>query len=379
MHATVSSRLSAPFLADGSHLKRYLEGIDIKRKSLIEDLLIHDRVYIPTTDFLTAIGLIRILGENHFAHLLENKRIRFIRTRYVMAYGRGTDRDGTLLIIKTHGSNHLAAEVDTPKAIIAALRLAPDLTQVDRILEAVCRNTIEENHEEMLKEIMQSSFCDFKSSPLWKDSYNHKNNDLLNLPGIGKMTCRLGSEPEDSKQHAVDTLLAIARYNIDLLLAKKVDCRNISSSAPVQDMLDIKGKRHFDRREGLYRIFSIEKVPDFSRIDLQSVANFEALEEVASSRHAVNFRDWFHSVQSHNSEEVLQAYYELVTKTKWPTSLSGKILRFVTLTSLGLDGPMEALAGVADNFGVDWLCGAKSPKFFVDDVNKLTGTMIPKH
>ena len=71
MYKTIASRLTANFQVDGSHLNRYLMRQSTVQKSLLEDLVLHDQILIPTPDFLTADGLILIIGEKGMIDLLE--------------------------------------------------------------------------------------------------------------------------------------------------------------------------------------------------------------------------------------------------------------------------------------------------------------------
>jgi hypothetical protein len=78
MYRNIASRLTAHFQVDGSHLNRYLDRRSVVQKSLLEELVLHDQILIPTPDFLTADGLILITGEKGMIDLLESERFRFI-------------------------------------------------------------------------------------------------------------------------------------------------------------------------------------------------------------------------------------------------------------------------------------------------------------
>jgi len=98
MYKTIASRLSARFQVDGSHLQRYLGRISFIKKVILEELVLHDRIMIPTPDFLTADGLILILGERGMIELLESERVQFVRTRSVLGFVRGKGKDGGLAV-----------------------------------------------------------------------------------------------------------------------------------------------------------------------------------------------------------------------------------------------------------------------------------------
>jgi hypothetical protein len=87
--ATLSSRLTAFFNVDGGHLSRYIRRKATIANSLCEDVLLHDRVVIPTPDYLTACGLIQIVGERGVIELLEQGRLTFVRTKGLPCFVQG--------------------------------------------------------------------------------------------------------------------------------------------------------------------------------------------------------------------------------------------------------------------------------------------------
>jgi hypothetical protein len=97
MFRILAGNLSATFNLDGQHFDRYVANQTAIVRSLCDHLLLHDQIFILTQDYLTAAGLIRILGERAVLALLEEERIRFIRMRGAFGYVRGTGRDGRLL------------------------------------------------------------------------------------------------------------------------------------------------------------------------------------------------------------------------------------------------------------------------------------------
>jgi hypothetical protein len=75
MFKIMAGTLSATFNIDGRHLERFAERRASTVRSLCDHLLLHDQILIPTQDYLTAAGLVRILGEHNVIALLEEERI----------------------------------------------------------------------------------------------------------------------------------------------------------------------------------------------------------------------------------------------------------------------------------------------------------------
>src|SRR5215510_11932660 len=55
-------------------------------KSLIESILLYDKVVIPTQDFLSLAILVGVLGERAILDMLESDRIKFLRLKGALTY-----------------------------------------------------------------------------------------------------------------------------------------------------------------------------------------------------------------------------------------------------------------------------------------------------
>jgi hypothetical protein len=63
MLKVLAGNLSATFNLDGGHYARYVARKAQIAESLCENLLLHDQIVIPTHDYLTAAGLLHVLGQ----------------------------------------------------------------------------------------------------------------------------------------------------------------------------------------------------------------------------------------------------------------------------------------------------------------------------
>ena len=100
MSKSLAGDLSAIFNLDGRHLDRFLSRRTAVLRSLCDQLLLHDQILIPTQDYLTAAGLVRLIGENNLITLLEADKLRFLRVRGFFGYVRGTGADGRLVAMQ---------------------------------------------------------------------------------------------------------------------------------------------------------------------------------------------------------------------------------------------------------------------------------------
>lgn len=185
----------------------------------------------------------------------------------------------------------------------------------------------------------------------------------------------------EQKTHAVDTLLAITRSNIDCALAKEFECCSVSTDAPVIDLLNLKQRRLLSKTDGFYSLCEINDSPDLSQLNLKDSRVFEQIENLANADRAASFRKWFHSLASTDAVEVRKEFVALLKSQKWTSSLQGSFLKFLVFEIVGtiLPQPLRTAITAFDSVFSQWLSDGKSPKFFFDDLSKLSGTMVPKH
>lgn len=88
MLKVLAGDLSARFNLDGGHLQRYVHRPRTIMRSLCDQLILHDQILVPTHDYLTAAGLIRLLGERNVMSLLLTNQVRFVRLKGLFGYVR---------------------------------------------------------------------------------------------------------------------------------------------------------------------------------------------------------------------------------------------------------------------------------------------------
>ncbi|MGZ8180603.1 MAG: hypothetical protein ACXWT1_01450 [Methylobacter sp.] len=374
MHKTIASRLSARFQVDGSHLQRFLERSSLIKRAIIEDLVLHDRILIPTPDFLTADGLILILGERGMIDLLESERLQFVRTRSVLGFVRGKGKDGGLVVFSDPDRKR-PQDANLDESIEAGLRVIEGKIKEKKILtDLLLQNSINIETSEILEAVRRESILDFKESAIWNPRFSFPNPDLVALPGIQKMQAKVIGMNPDPLGAPIDTLLELASYNSDLYLAEKFECINASPFFPIGDYLRIKARRTDSQSDALWSLFEINDIPDFSDIDLTEEGKFSELHKVTLSLKAKSFRNWFHSRESLTEKDILKEYLAVIQEIPWTQKLPTRILRFITTTGLGFIPGVGQVASIVDSFIFDRAFRKKSPKFFIDDLRQLAKT-----
>ena len=376
IYKTISSRLTAFINIDGSHLNHYLERKPIIIKSLCEDLILHDQILIPARDYLTACGLILIIGEKGFIELLERDKLKFIRTRGAMGFASGKGPSELCNFYnqkKPHASNCPFEE-----AVELGLETIENrIKEKKKLHELIVQNSFPVESSEILKAVKHESVRDLKCTNLWRAQYESGNTHSIILPKKKEVTVEvLGTN--DPGKNIKTALLALATYNSDLYLAEKFECQNTSPFYSAGDLLDIKQERLLKNTgysDKLWKLIEIDGVPDLSQIDLAQDSNLSALLNVVSNKNVGDFRDWFHANHELNETELLQEYIGVLRQVPRIQSPLLKKLRFATTTITGLVPGLGHAVSLFDTFIVDRLFKGKSPKFFIDDLTNIRGSL----
>jgi hypothetical protein len=380
--------LTATFNLDGQHLHRYVQNRASIAETLCEQLILHDQVFIPTNDYLTAAGLIEILGEKNFIELIESNQLRFIRLRQVFGYVRGTGRDGSLIVF---GDPESSRPQDSPleasiKAGLSNVRAAlSDRPKLERIL---AESTACMESSRIIDDIREKTYSDLRKSSFWNDGYSYHRTNGLKLPGLEKNSVRVIGPGTDVMNNAVDALLSLAQANLELYLARQFECTSTSSASPIGDSLLLEQSRagsasRVRSTDELWSFLKIENVPNVAALSAVEPEKFLELIKLTRSRHAGSFRAWFAQSPNLSEKEMTARYIELLHDVPWFNKDLIKGVRFLITTAVGKLAEAKCIPlvgeamGAADVYGFDRL-RPPSPKYFVDDLKKFTGRIAPK-
>ena len=375
MYKTISSRLTAQFNVDGGHLQQYLDKKQIITKSFCEDLILHDQIFIPTQDYLTACGLILIIGEKGFIELLERDRLKFIRTRSGFGFisGNGSAEIG----IFRDPDDERPIDSSIEQSVSAGLSvISHNIKDKKKLHKCIVKNSIPIEWSEILKAIKKESIRDLKYTKTWSSIYESNNPSYILMPKSQKVNVRVIGPQFDPQRNISDTILALTQYNSDLFLANRFDCQNISPFYPIGDLLEIKNNRIVNETghtENLWTLFEVNGVPDLSKFVLTQESNITNLLKVSMNKDASDFREWFHKNQELNEKELLREYLDVLKQIPAIQKLPLKSLRFIITNATGFVPILGQLVGLFDSFIIEKLFNGKSPKFFIDDLTKATG------
>lgn len=377
MYSTISSRLTAHFNVDGNHLNRYLKRKRTIVKSFCEDLILHDQILIPTQDFLTVCGLVIILSESGLIKLLEMGKIKFIRTRHGFGFasGKGTAEIG----IFSDPQNKRPLDAPLDKSINAGLNVIDNLLiQRNLLFENIINNTFEIDWSTILKSVKQESVKDLKYTKLWNTSYESGNPNYIKFPKQDRVTVRVIGVEADPYRRIDDALLLLTLYNSDIFLANKFNCQNISPYFPIGDLLTLKQKRinnEYALSEKLWYLLKINGVPDMSVLDFSEGDYLNSLIEICDKNNAASFRNWFHEKKDCTENEIVKEYIGFLKQIPWYSKLPVKVLRFIITTSTGFIPVLGQATSLFDSFVFEKLFKNESPKYFIDDLTNVTGSI----
>jgi hypothetical protein len=189
MLKVLAGDLPATFNIDGQHLDRYVGRRESVARSLCDQLLLHDQILIPTQDYLTAAGLVRILGERNLLTLLEEEKLRFVRLRGFFGYARGTGQDGRLIaMVDPNRKMPNCAPID--ESIIAGLNENKGgYKEKKRLVSALIAGSHELELSTIVDATHKDAYGDLSQTALWKEEYRFSNPELLALPGMQGQLC----------------------------------------------------------------------------------------------------------------------------------------------------------------------------------------------
>jgi hypothetical protein len=382
MLRVLAGDLSATFNLDGMHLHRYVINKEDKVEKICEQLILHDQVLVPTNDFLTAVGLLEILGENTFIDLLESEQLRFIRLRQVFGYVRGSGRDGSLAVF---GDPENLRPQDSPieSSISAGLSNSRiSLRNREKISRLLAAGSLSMESASVVDGIREQTYSDFRKSAFWNSGYSYPRTTGLRLPGISKHEVRVLGPETDVIANPVDALLSLAQANIEGFLSQHFDCASTSSASPIGDSvaLKLKGQQRCGNRspDELWSFLKLEGIPDLAAVTCVEPDKFSDLLRLTRSRNCNEFRIWFAKNRHLSEMELCARYVELLHDVPWVNRAPIKALRFLITTVAGKWADAKGLLGVGevvgflDSFLADKLHG-NSPKYFVADLKTFQG------
>jgi hypothetical protein len=144
---------------------------------------------IPTQDYLTACGLILIVGENGFIELLEKDKLKFIRTRSGFGFISGKGPSEIAIFGDPRSQRPLDAPVE--QSVSLGLEVIKDrLKEIRKLKKIIVENSFSVEWAEILKQVKKEAVQDLKYTETWKSEYESNNpNYIIAIPPSTAKTC----------------------------------------------------------------------------------------------------------------------------------------------------------------------------------------------
>lgn len=344
---------------------------------LIESILLHDKVVVPTDDYLSLTAIVDVLGERAAIALMESGALSFLRPRGFLTYvGGGGGVLEANFPFRGDGTDATAVGADIPEAVswaLSGLTKRPD----DLVGRLAVENSTEVNLSKLRTEVANAAYSDFRLLP------GCCSIDPARIPGLtGKSVKILGGQSATSVNGHAEVVLALATAHLELRLMAGAAANDSATVTPIGHALRARQLRLGGTEESFAHLRELADVPDIAEAVLAKQINIETLTKLRASRAGSAFRAWFHDHSLGDSTDVARAYIDLLSKIPAGQTVAAKILRYVVTTGLGfipfVGGALGAAASAIDDFVVDKLTECSQPKFFIDEL-KLLGSEVRKN
>lgn len=373
--------------------KRYFNNKDILGH-LGSQLLLYNKIVIPTYDFGIVPILISWLGLDLFKDIIDSNTITFLRHRGLLGYiGNG---NGINLFEIHPGENkplHWAGEAmfgDIDKALeLQIINTLSGITSKERnnFLVKVLEHSkeVKYDNDTFMKDVVEESYLDVLKSPRYSfyvfNSGEKRKEDFINLrwlSGVGPDQLRvLGNEGRI--EDAVGLVLSIADINLQLLMSTQSDDADLFVPNRTDYLLTEKVRRVTQAEsllDGFISLLELTDIPDIRPAISNGDISFSKVWSIRNEGNAIKFREWLREANPKDSRELEKAYVALLDKDSLVNPIPGRLIRIGITTAAGLLPGIGGLIGgltadVVDSIFVErWLEGY-SPKLFFDEIRQL--------
>jgi hypothetical protein len=355
-------------------------------------LLLYDRVVIPTKDFGIIPMLIRWMGLNRFREELERGTFGFARPKSLLGYaGNGNGISG-FDIRPSEKSHHFEwwQEATFGSSLDRAIELqlqnqceSIGIKEHSKILQLIlaCSKPIDWDNPFFMKNIVHETYSDIMDDPwlsnfiLLHESSGTKsvNVELPRLSGVGPNQLKVSTI--GPIRDGVGLVLRIAEINLEIMMAQIYGNCDIGTSEGAEQIIKGKLTRAGIEPSAVSKFLSLLELTGIPNIGPAITSGSLELSKILDLRQkkvSQEFRKWLRNANASDARELERLYVESLGSTSFFTSLPVRILRFAVTTAVGLVHPIAGtVASAMDSFFIEkWLNGY-SPKLFLNELGKL--------
>jgi len=360
------------------------------RSHLATQMLLYDKIVIPTNDFGIIPILINWMGIKTFRESLEADTFAFIKKKNLLGYSGG---GGGLCEFTMHPGKkkewywwQAALFGDTQLAIEQQLKiLCPFIDKNGQ--NSVQEEVLDRTHEFSIdkdffkQNVINETLEDIANNQnltkfVFKDVDSDATKiDLYRLHGINENQMRVSSYGKISDP--INLLLRIAEINYQIIIGLSYGESDLFISDGAEELLKSKIRRsdlESNLIEGFGALLELNAMPDIGEAIIANSIPFSELWKLRNRSNSKKFRKWLREIETNDTEEMQRLYVASLENKSIVESLPVRILRFALTASIGAVDPVLGLSvGVVDSFFVnEWLSGY-SPKLFLDELNDIKG------
>lgn len=368
---------------------------------LASQLLLYERIIIPTYDFGIVPALISWLGLDLYEELMQAGALALMRRRGLLGYVGNGNAISTFGIERGEGRPlswwGRAIFSSNDESIELQLANAAEPLPSHDIERAVAQTLshsldLEYENDFFIQSIANESYTDVMESA-WLSRYvldtsarrDDGSVDLRWLPQVRADQVRV-LRADGRIRDPVDLVLRVAEVNMELLMADRAGGADLLTSQNSERLLLEKVRRAGapqDILEGFIHLLELNELPDIPAAIVDGTVSASDIWEIRNTPDAVQFREWLREEAPRNADELTGAYIRALGRETLADRMPVRLLR-LAITSVaglipGVGGFLGGLAAEAvDSFFVErWLQGY-SPKLFIDELQRLTPDDAPQ-
>jgi hypothetical protein len=391
--AIVDSRLHVKHDLSPADVRNQTFALSVKNKAhFLSQLLVYERIVIPTTDFAILPALVRWLTVDGVQEILDQGTLLFIHRPSLLGYcGNGV---GISPLTITAGESapfrHWWQQALFSEASIAIdLQLAHGGVDIDSKQRAAIASKALEltkladfDTEFFKKNIAHETYQNAVDTPEicamlrqlaarsgWRADF-----DLRLLPDVAPNQIRLANEGEVTS--TADLLVRIAEANMEIAMAYLAEGADIHISSGAEAILKrrILTRQNVALADQFARLLELESVPDVGtavEAGIISSADVLALRRRSVAR---QFREWLRRAEPSDADDLCRMYVASLGEESWVKSAPVRLIRFAITASTGLVASLATELGVsvADDFFVDKYLSGFRPKLMLDELRRLS-------
>ena len=357
------------------------------RAHLANQLLLYDRIVVPTKDFGIVPVLIYWMGVKNFEDTLESKAISFLHKPSLLGYvGNGNGISG--YIIKPSKEKPfkwwqtaLFGEID------AAIELqlqhwCPFISQKQR--SRLAKRILDHNlplqyeNDTFTRAVEHESYVDiieddFLRVMLFELLGHPEKIDLKWLPDVEPNQIKVSRYGQI--QNAIDLVLHLAEINLSILMATRLGDIDLVAPVGAERILASKLRRTGvapSAIDNFVSLLNLVDVPDPGPAVAAGELSLERIWRLRNRGSSRRFRSWLREADSGDAMKLQKAYIRALGKRSFYESFPVRLIRFALTSSADTVAPGSSIAlGAIDSFFVErWLQGF-SPKPFLDDLARM--------